>query len=64
MGSDLLSTRDVARMYGVSTSTIRRWIKLGILGYTIVGSNRVRRTIRIPRAEADKHFKPVPAEVQ
>ena len=61
----LLSTSDVARLYGVSTETIRRWIRLGIIGYVVVGNTHVRkrRTIRIPQSEADRHLRRVAPEV-
>jgi len=63
---DMLSTGDVARLYGVSAMTIRRWIKLGLIEYVEVGNThlRRRRTIRISKEEAEKHFKTVPAEFE
>jgi len=61
--SELLSTADVARMYGVTPQTIRLWIRKGILAYVEVGNTHLRRrkVIRIERDEAEKHLKSVPA---
>lgn len=61
--SELLSTADVARLYGVTPQTIRLWIRKGIIAYVEVGNSRLRRrkTIRIERTEAERHFGPVPA---
>lgn len=53
---ELLSVSDVARRYGVSSETVRRWIRKGIIAYVMVGPFRLKR---IQRVEADRHFTPV-----
>ena len=53
MERDLLTVAEVAQHYAVSTETVRRWIRKGILGYVMVGPCRVKR---IPKVEAAKHF--------
>lgn len=39
----MLSTRDVARRYGVSEETVRRWCRKGIIPYKQIGPFRLRR---------------------
>jgi len=39
----LLSLNDVAMRYGVDSSTIREWIRKGVIGYVMVGPARVKR---------------------
>lgn len=46
----LLTTSDVARMYGVSDETVRRWIRKGVIPFTQVGPYRAKR-IRLSDAE-------------
>lgn len=54
---ELLSIAAVAKLYGVSDETVRRWCRKGIIEYKIVGPFRAKR---ITRAEADKHLKDAP----
>jgi excisionase family DNA binding protein len=53
---ELLTTGQVAALYGVSEQTVRLWIRKQIIGYVMVGPYRLKR---IPRAEAERHLVPV-----
>jgi excisionase family DNA binding protein len=46
----LLTTSDVARLYGVSDETVRRWIRKGVIPFTQVGPYRSKR-IRLSDAK-------------
>lgn len=39
---DRLSTHDVAVRYGVSTETVRRWLRKGSIPYEMVGPSHMR----------------------
>lgn len=52
----MLSTHDVARRYGVSDETVRRWCRKGIIAYVMVGPYRMKR---IAKSEAERHFQSV-----
>lgn len=52
----LLSTADVAKLYGVSEETVRRWVRKGVIAYKQVGPFRLTR---ITLEEAKKHLKDV-----
>lgn len=49
---DLLTIGQVARSYGVSEETIRRWVRKQVLGCVHVGPFRLRRILR---EEAEKY---------
>lgn len=50
----LLTTAQVATMYGVSDETVRRWCKKGAIAFKMVGPYRLKR---ITLAEAQRHLK-------
>ncbi|TNF30404.1 MAG: helix-turn-helix domain-containing protein [Deltaproteobacteria bacterium] len=57
MSEDLLTTRDAARLLGVSPSTVKRWAEQGLLAceYTAGGHRRFRRAaIRALMSAADR----------
>ena len=64
MEDRLLPTGDVARLLGVSTETIRRWIKMNLIEYEIVNATHVRRRrlIRIRESEVQRHQRRVPVQ--
>lgn len=57
-GSDdeKLTVGQVAKMYGVSDETVRRWCKKGAIAFVMVGPFRLKR---ITRSEAERHLKKV-----
>jgi excisionase family DNA binding protein len=50
---ELLTIGQVAKSYGVSEETIRRWIRKGVIHCIHVGPYRL---VRVRRAEAEKHL--------
>jgi excisionase family DNA binding protein len=53
---ELLSIAQVAKMYGVSDETVRRWTRKGVISYVMVGPFKLKR---IPKEEAARHFRSV-----
>ncbi len=52
---DFLTVKEVANILRVSESTVRNYIKQGIIKAIKFGSNR-RATVRIPKTEVEKFY--------
>ncbi len=52
--SDLLTVSQVALILRVDTTTVRRWIKDGVLDAVLLPKNGVRQAYRIKRETMDK----------
>ncbi len=52
---DFLTVKEVANILRVSESTIRNYIRQGIIKAIKFGSNR-RATVRIPKSEVEKFY--------
>ena len=53
----LMTVDQVARCYGVTAETVRRWIRKGVMSYKLVGPYKLKR---ISKLEVAKYFKSVP----
>jgi excisionase family DNA binding protein len=51
---ELLTVDEVARILRVDHTTVRRWVRLGILDAIILPHSNVRRAYRIKRETLDK----------
>lgn len=62
-GSDLLTVREVAKQLRVDDTTVRRWIKNGILEAITLPHRGLRQAYRIRRSTLDKLLEsPLPIE--
>ena len=52
---DFLTVREVAQILRVSDSTIRNYIKQGLIKAIKLGNNR-RATVRVPKSEVEKFY--------
>jgi|ETNvirenome_6_85_1030632.scaffolds.fasta_scaffold26510_4 excisionase family DNA binding protein len=52
---DFMTVKEVANILRVSESTVRNYIKQGIIKAIKFGSNR-RATVRIPKTEVEKFY--------
>lgn len=57
-GDALLTIREVARALRVDTTTVRRWIKLGILEAIILPHVRTRQAYRVKKSVVDRVLNP------
>jgi excisionase family DNA binding protein len=63
MNSDLLTIPEVAEVLRVDSTTVRRWIKLGVLEAIILPHVNARQAYRIRRSVLDKVLTPTLAGV-
>ncbi|HVB23250.1 MAG TPA: helix-turn-helix domain-containing protein [Ktedonobacteraceae bacterium] len=62
-GTDLLTVREVAKQLRVDDTTVRRWIKNGILEAITLPHRGLRQAYRIRRSTLDKLLEsPLPQE--
>lgn len=54
MSSDLLTVSEVARVLRVDDTTVRRWVKQGVLDAVVLPHVRERQAYRIKRETLDK----------
>ncbi len=57
-GSDLLTTHEVAKILRVDTTTVRRWIKTGVLDAVALPHVNERMAYRVKRSELQKILSP------
>jgi excisionase family DNA binding protein len=54
---DLLTVAEVARILRVDNTTVRRWVKLGVLEAVVLPHVNMRQVYRIKRETLDKVLK-------
>lgn len=60
--SELLTVSEVANILRVDDTTVRRWVKFGVLEAVILPHVRERQAYRIRRDTLDKVLNPVEAQ--
>ena len=61
---DLLTVAEVARILRVDNTTVRRWVKLGVLEAVVLPHVNSRQVYRIKRETLDKMLKNEAAEAE
>jgi excisionase family DNA binding protein len=61
---DLLTVAEVARILRVDNTTVRRWVKLGVLEAVVLPHVNSRQVYRIKRETLDKMLKYEAAQVE
>ncbi len=61
---ELLTVAEVARILRVDNTTVRRWVKLGVLEAVVLPHANMRQVYRIKRGTLDKVLKFEAAQVE
>ena len=61
---DLLTVAEVARILRVDNTTVRRWVKLGVLEAVVLPHVNSRQVYRIKRETLDKMLKNEAAQAE